>query len=156
MGRTLGVACKSGEILFAIAEDGRLIEDAPHEKLIASALLDETERLEGTLADITRVLHEVRPDVVRVMLPEQTYEDSYARIAPRVALETLVRLACVNAGITVETLPRITARSRLGIPSSGRLENHLRTGIRPSDEPVGRYWNSGRSLAAAAALADED
>jgi hypothetical protein len=152
MRRTLGVACRSGEILYAIAEEGEVIEDALHEKHVAAALLEESERLEGTLADVERLLHEVRPDTVRLLLPEQTYEDSYTRIAPRVTLETLVRLACVRCAIPIELLYRNSARARLGLPSSGNLERILKTNLKP----VGRYWNAGRSLAAAAALADID
>src|SRR3712207_410823 len=103
--RALGVVCKKDEILLAVADDGELV-DGEAEKLTAPALLEESERLQGMLEDIDRMLAEVRPDVVRVLLPEQTYDDSYARIAPRVALETLVRLAAVNAGISVEMLKR--------------------------------------------------
>ena len=84
-------------------------------------------------------------------MPEQTYKDSYARIAPRVTLETLVRLACVRAGIPVEMLHRASARSRLGVPRRGKLEDLVAT----VTDPVGKYWNAGRSLAAAAALAEE-
>jgi hypothetical protein len=100
--------------------------------------------------DIERVLAEVRPDQIRILMPEQTYKDSYARIAPRVTLETLVRLACVRAGLPVEMLHRASARSRLGLPRKGRLEDH----IPKVAEPIGKYWNAGRSLAAAAALAE--
>jgi hypothetical protein len=56
--------------------------------------------------EIGRVLVEVRPDDVGILMPEQTYKDSYKRIAPRVTLETLMRLACVRASIPVELLHR--------------------------------------------------
>jgi hypothetical protein len=150
MGRALGVVCSKDEVLLAIASDGSLMHDG-HEKLVTAAVLEETERLEAMQADIDRTLLEVRPDRVRILMPEQTYKDSYARIAPRVALETLVRLACVRAGIPVEMLHRASARSRLGVSRSGRLEDLL-AGV---TEPVGKYWKAGRGLAAAAALAEE-
>ena len=106
---------------------------------------------QGLLGDIGRVLTEVKPDAVRVLLPEQTYEDSYARIAPRAALETLVCLASLDAGVPVEMLRRISARSRLGMPKGGRFESHIPAIV---GEPVGKYWNAGRNLASAAALAE--
>lgn len=146
----LGVVCKMEEVLLAVARDGELVVDCP-EKLKASALLEKTERLQGMLEDLGRVLAEVKPDAVRVLLPEQTYKDSYARIAPRVALETLVCLAALNAGVPVEMLRRASARSRLGMPKKGKFEVHLAAAV---GEPVGKYWNAGRNLASAAALAD--
>jgi hypothetical protein len=150
MGRTLGVACSKDEVLLAVASEGSLEHDG-HEKLVTAAVLEETERLQAMQADIDRTLLEVRPDRVRILMPEQTYKDSYTRIAPRVALETLVRLGCVRAGIPVEMLHRTSARSRLGVARRGKLED-LVVGV---TKPVGKYWKAGRSLAAAAALAEE-
>jgi len=149
MGRALGVACKKEEIFLALAEDGELVVHA-HEKLKAPALLEETERLEGTLSDLGRALRELRPDIVRILRPEQTYEDSYARIAPRATLETLVRLACLDAKVPVELLHRNSARARLGLDGKGKFEANLAKTVKS----VGKYWNAGRNLAAAAALAD--
>lgn len=151
MSVALGVVCKKDQVLLAVARDGVLVPGGP-EKLKASALLEETERLQGLLGDIGRVLTEVKPDAVRVLLPEQTYEDSYARIAPRAALETLVCLASLDAGVPVEMLRRISARSRLGMPKGGKFESHIPATV---GEPVGKYWNAGRNLASAAALADD-
>ncbi|HEX5851631.1 MAG TPA: hypothetical protein VFY36_00935 [Solirubrobacteraceae bacterium] len=122
-----------------------------HEKLATAAVLEETERLQAMQSDIDRTLLEVRPNLVRILMPEQTYKDSYSRIAPRVALETLMQLACVRAGIPVEMLHRNTARSRLNLSRKGKLEDLMAS----VTEPVGKYWNAGRSLAAAAALAEE-
>jgi hypothetical protein len=134
-----------------VASDGALVADG-HEKLTTAAVLEETERLTAMQTDIERMLAEVRPDRIRILMPEQTYNDSYARIAPRVTLETLMRLACVRAGLPVEMLHRASARSRLGVPRKGRLEDHM-----PQvTEPVGKYWKAGRSLAAAAALAEDE
>jgi hypothetical protein len=148
MARDLGIVCSKDSILLALADDGQIIADR-HEKLAVAAILEENERLTAMEAEVGRVLSEVRPDAVRILLPEQTYKDSYARIAPRAALETVVRLACVKATIPVEMLHRASARSRLDMPRSGSIESHM-----PAiSEPIGKYWNAGRNLAAAAALA---
>jgi hypothetical protein len=146
----LGVTCSKEEVFLAVGSDGALVPDE-HEKLVTAMVLEETDRLQAMHDDVVRVLAEVRPDRVQILMPEQTYEASYARIAPRATLETLVRLACVRAGIPVEMLHRGSARSRLGVPRSGKLED-LISGV---TEPVGKYWKAGRSLAAAAALAEE-
>lgn len=150
MSVALGVNCKKDDVLLAVARDGELF-DGCTPNLKAPALLEETEGLQAMLDDITRVIAEVKPDVVRVLMPEPTYEDSYGRIAPRATLETLVRLAAQRAGVPVEMLNRNSARARLGMPKSGKFEGHIPTAV---GEPVGKYWNAGRNLAAAAALAE--
>jgi len=148
--RVLGVWCKKEEIMLAVAEDGEVV---PHsrEKMKGSGLLEANDRLEAVRRDVVRVLEEVNPDEVRILMPEQRYEASYPQMAPRVALETVVRLACSGAGISVEMLNRASARSRVGVSKTGRLEDHIREVV---SEPVGKYWNAGRNLAAIAAVAD--
>jgi hypothetical protein len=150
MGRALGVWCKNDEVMLALADNGALVEDS-HERLKAPALFEQTESLRAVLDDVGRVLMEVRPDVVRVLLPEQTYNGSYASLAPRAALETLVRLAAANADIELELLHRNSARARVGMPRRGRFEDHIPSVI---PEPIGRYWATGRRLAAVAAIAE--
>jgi hypothetical protein len=149
--RALGVWCKKEEVLFAVADDGRLVDD-DHRLLHASpALLEASEALQGTQDDVGRVIAEVAPDVVRILQPEQRYEGSYISLAPRVTLETLVRLAAVRAGVPVEMLHRATARARVGVPQKGKLETHVPK-VFPA--PVGKYWARGRQLAAIAAVAE--
>ncbi len=149
--RALGVWCKKAEVMLAVAEEGELVED-PHQRIQAAALLDATERLRAVQDDLTRVLAEIGPDQVRVLMPEQTYKGSYGQIAPRAALETVVRLTCVDAGVPVEMLHRSSARARLGMKRSGSVESHIPDVV---GEPVGKYWADGRRLAAVAALAAE-
>lgn len=150
MSRVLGVACAKEDVFIAVVSNGAVVADE-HEKLSTAMVLEASERLQAMHDDVVRMLTEVRPDQVRILMPEQTYKDSYTRIAPRAALETVVRLACVRAGIPVEMLHRASARSRLDLPRRGKLEDHMAD----VTEPVGKYWNGGRCLAAAAALAEE-
>jgi hypothetical protein len=148
----LGVNCKMDQVLLAVARDGEIV-DGLTEKLPAPALLEQTERLQAMLDDLAIVLAEVKPDAVRILMPEQTYDDLYGRIAPRVTLETLVRLACDRAEVPVEMLYRSSARARLGMPRGGKFAAHIPSTV---GAPVGKYWNAGRNLAAAAALADRN
>ena len=152
MSRVLGVLPKGGELLLAVADDGRILSDGC-ERLQAPALLEATERLQSMLSDLRRLLAELKPDLVRILMAEQTYSDTYARIAPKAALETLMRLAAASEGVPVEMLHRNSARSRLGMPKGGKFEANLPTALAT---PVGKYWNAGRRLAAAAALAGQD
>jgi hypothetical protein len=151
MARVLGVWCKKDAIMLAIADDGELVDD-PHQRLQAPALLERSERLRAILDDVKRVLAEVEPDEVRVLMPETRYEASYVQMAPRVTLETLVRIAALDAGAPVEMLNRATARARLDMPKKGPFDGHIPAVI---SVPVGNYWTAGRNLAAAAALAED-
>jgi hypothetical protein len=151
MGRALGVWCKNDEVMLALAENRTLLQDS-HERLKAPAMFEQTEGLRAVLDAMTRVLAEVRPDVVRVLLPEQTYRGSYTSLAPRATLETLVRLAAANAHVELELLHRSSARARVGMPRGGSFEGHIASVIL---EPVGKYWAAGRRLAAVAAIAEE-
>jgi hypothetical protein len=150
MGADLGVACANDTIYLAVAEGGSLLDDSP-ERLEIASILEETDALQAMLANFGRILTEVDPERVRILRPEQTYKDSYGRIAPRAALETVVRLACAAKGTPVEMLHRSSARARLGLPRGGTFTTRLSSTVAPS----GKYWNKGRNLAAAAALAVE-
>ena len=119
----------------------------------AAALLETTDRLRGVERDLRRILAEVGPNQVRVLMPEQTYKASYGQIAPRAALETVVRLSSAEAGVPVEMLHRNSARARLGMKKSGSLESHIPTVI---GEPVGKYWGeTDQDSQRMAALADD-
>jgi hypothetical protein len=110
-----------------------------------------SEQLVATLEDIRRTYAELRPDVIGLLKPEQSQrKHAYDQLAPRVALETLLRVAAVDASIDIEVLARPTVRARLGIPRSGELGSHVSSVIA---EPVGHYWNAGRDVAGLAALA---
>lgn len=151
MAQALGVCTKKGEILLAIADDGRLLDDRAHSRVQAPALLDETERTQGFLNDVGRVLAEVRPVAVRILQPETTWKASYADMAPRAALETLVRLACAQADVFAELVHPSTVRARLGLARSGSLDSHVNEVV---TTPLKPYWSQGRNLAALAALAE--
>lgn len=78
--RVLGVWCKKDEVMLAVSEDGHLVDD-PRQRVQAAALLEATERLRAVEDDMRRVLAEVQPDEVKVLMPEQTYKASYAQMA---------------------------------------------------------------------------
>src|SRR5206468_1568395 len=100
---------------------------------------------------VRHVLDEIGPDAVRILQPEQIYEASYSEFAPKIALETIVRLACADAGIPAEVLHRSSARSRSDLGLKGKLDDVIAANI----ASVGKYWNAGRKYAAVAALAKE-
>ena len=152
MARVLGVVSKKDQILVAIADDGLIIEDADHDRVEIARGSDEAGQLLAFNEDVQRLLAEVQPDRVRMLKPEGNHAAVYGEWAPKLALETIVRLCCAQAEIPVDVLARATARTRLNIDRRGNFEKHLPAAL---GEPVGRYWSQGRNVAAAAALAEE-
>ena len=144
----MGIERKKQEVYVAFAQDGALIDHEP-QRLQVPAVHEETARLRGFLVDFGHVLAETKPDAVRIAQPEQVYEAQYTELAPKAALETLVRLACDDAGVPVEVLHRSTARSRV-FGRQGKMDQLIDAAI----EPVGRDWNAGQKYAAVAALAE--
>ena len=150
MARSLGIECKKQEVYLAVVENDRLLAAEP-QRLEVSATQNESARLRGFVDSMSRVLAELQPDIVRILQPESTYTASYTELEPKIALMTLIRLACVDANIPVEVLHRATARKRVGFPRGGNMGALIDESI----EQVGEYWAAGRKYAAVAALAEE-
>jgi hypothetical protein len=150
--RSVGVTCTPHLAYLTLAIDGAVAE-TPVERVEVAAQYESSEELVSTLNEIKRALGQLQPDRIVLLMPEQgRHKRTYQELAPRVALETLVRVAAVQERIPIEVLPRPTVRSRLGIPRAGELASHVATVV---TEPVGRYWTAGRDVAALAALAGD-
>jgi hypothetical protein len=150
--KVAGVTCSTKTALFSLVESGQVV-DAPVERVEVGSLHEASEELEATLAEFGRTLAQMKPDLVVLLMPEQSrFKRTYQEIAPRVTLETLVRLAAVRAEIPIEVLPRPTVRARLKLSRKGDLASHVSERI---PNPVGKHWTAGRDVAALAALAGE-
>lgn len=149
--RVLGVSCSTSVAFLSLVNEGE-ITDAHVQRIEVGSLLEASEELEATLGELHRAFVQLRPELVVVLLPEQSPSNkrTYAEIAPRVALETLVRLAAVRTGVPVDLLSRPTVRARLQLPRKGDLASYTSEVI---STPVGKYWAAGRNVAALAALA---
>jgi hypothetical protein len=148
------VNCSSSYTFLALAEDGEVVPVEPERYAPPSG--EASARLNRFYEGFAEILSDIEPDEVGLILPESDprQRPSYASLEPRIAMETLVRLATVRAEprIGMQVLPRRRVRSRLGLSQSGKL-HLLATELLP--EPVGRYWKDKRDLAALAALAAE-
>jgi hypothetical protein len=154
MSRTLGVNCSSKHAFLALAEDGEIVAARPEQ--LEPPGTEESERLRGFYHAFRRVLADLRPDRVCLLLPESSprHRPTHAELTPRIAMETLVRLATVESedGVEIDVLARPTVRSRLGLGNKGKLVDLVPEAI---TEPVGHHWKNARDLAALAALAGE-
>jgi hypothetical protein len=133
---------------------GRRRIDAPVHRIEVAALSEASVELEATLDEVGRALSQIGPDLIVLVLPEQSprFKYTYNQIAPRVTLETLIRLAAVRADIPIEVMSRATVRSKLSLPRKGDLASDVPACVA---RPTGPYWNAGRNVAALAALAGE-
>jgi hypothetical protein len=128
------------------------IEESDIQQLEVGAQHEATEELLATRDDVRRIIRELKADKVVLLQPEerQPRKPGYQELMPRIALETVIRIAAVEDDVAVELLPRPTVRARLDLPRSGPLDSHVEIVI---EKPIGRYWNEGRGVAALAALA---
>lgn len=152
--KVLGVNCSTHCAFLAVAVDGEL-GDRHVEYIEAPTLADSSEELASVLEEIGRVINEVEADKVVLLKPEggPTPKKSHAAFVPRIALETIVRLAAVQTQTDIEVLPRPTLRSRLNLPPKGKLVEHVPLRI---PGKIGKNWSEERQLAALAALAGEE
>jgi hypothetical protein len=149
--RVLGINCTGTCAYLALGENSTIQPEPDRLQLPAG---EESESLVRLFQDAQALLREQAVDQVAILLPERggSFQPGYFVLAPRVAIETVIRLAAVTVGSPVTMLPRATVRAVLGCGRKGSLEKYLDTVI---PQPVGKYWNAGRGLAAMAALAAE-
>jgi hypothetical protein len=147
----LGVNCTTTRAFLVVADDG---EPKPGgvEFIEATALDKSSEQLAPVLAECCRVIRELDPDRIVLLKPESggRAKRTHAELVPRITLETLFRLAAVQADTPIEMVSRPTVRSRLGLPTKGPLAEHVPSCI---PQKVGSNWCEERQLAALAALA---
>lgn len=148
--RILGVQCTNRFAFLAVAEGSAVVMSGPP-RLAPAQSIDQDNGLWATLSTFGGALDEIGPDKVGLLLPGtgETTKQPHGFWAPRVELETLLRMAAAKRDIAVDRLSRAAVLSRLGLPRRGRFED-LVGGVVPR---VGPYWQDGRLCAAAAALA---
>jgi hypothetical protein len=150
----LGANCSTHCAFFAVAVDGEL-SDGHVEYIDAPNLAESSEELKSVLDELSRVIKEVKADKIVLLKPEggPIPKKTHAAFVPRIALETLVRLAAIETETEIEVLPRPTVRTRLELPAKGKLAEHVQLRI---PGKVGKNWGEERQLAALAALAADE
>lgn len=149
----LGVTCSAQAALLTGIEQ-RAVTEMPVYRIDVGSIAEASDALPSTLEEIGRTLSQLHPSLVVLLLPEQSNRHKYthSQLAPRITLETLIRLAAVQAQTPIDVLSRRAVRSRLGLPFSGDLAGHVAAKF---PEPSAPYWKAGRDVAALAALAGE-
>lgn len=158
MPRVLGVTCSGADAYLAVVDVDPVTGEDTYvavgpAKVSPVAAGDHGDSLVRTLAEWRRVLAEIAPDAVAVLLPESDgrTQKVHASWAPRCEAETLVGIAAGLARIPHDRIARGTVRSRLSL---GKLDAAAK--VEPAQ---GKYW-AQRALAfyaarALAAIAEE-
>lgn len=158
----LGVACTSSATYLANCLDGVVLEVPPY-RLIPPIGIEAGADLWAFMDSVTDALAKIRPDLVVLLLPEEQGPGgrkgrppgagpTHRSLTPRIAMETVVKMAVAKERIPCDVLARATVRSRLGLPLKGNLDLSVDRGDPPRGGP---YWGDGRGLAALAARAGE-
>lgn len=146
--RVLGINCNTSEAHLAVADDG-LVADGQPERLRPAAGIEAGDRLIEFIRDAHRAFAKISPDHIVLLLPEGRQPGaSYKGLMPRIAIETLLRVAAAQDELPLDLLTRQRVRANLQI-QKGPLDAHLAL----AGTPVGKYWTTGRGLAALAAVA---
>lgn len=149
--RVLGITSTNKDLYLAVADGGAILAGMPERLTIPNGMA-----LGGDLValrdEMRRRLREVSVDFVAVLAAESSRQAPHASWAPRMAAETIVRIAAADSGIASEVISRQKVRSLLGLPVKGKLDDHASTVV---PEAVGAYWLAGRNIAALVALAIE-
>ena len=152
--RVLGVQCSVNFAFLSVVENGVVIESGPPRLALAQST-DEDRALWDTLGTFGDALDEIRPDRVALLLPGtgEYAKQTHGAWAPRIELETLLRMAAAKRDLPVERIARATVLARFGLSpkEKGRFEDR----VRPLVPRQGRYWADGRLGASAAALVEE-
>ena len=149
--RIVGVHCSGGTAYFGLLDNDQLIEAPPVRLHLPAG--ESSERLHTFTQDLARSLRDAQVEGVALLRAEGQAPGrpvNAAGLARRTVIETLVRLAGVDAGLPVHVIERVTVRARLGLERTGRLDALVDAAL-PGMH--GRYWAEGRGLAALAARA---
>ena len=145
---TLGVHCSS-PTAFLAAADGDTVRPGPDRIDLRSGLSSE-DQLPAFVDDVRRAVRDSAPARV-VVLQAGQYEAGHSAWTNRIAMETLIRLVCVQDGVSCIYVSRQYVKGAFGLKGKGALDVLGKEEL----EPVGKYWNAGRMLAALAAAAAE-
>jgi hypothetical protein len=151
--RVLGVQCTAQFAFLTVVEEGQIVEREPA-RLAPAQCTDKDKALWETLDTFSMALDEISPGCVHLLLPGtgDMAKQTHQAMAPRVELETLLRMAAAKRDIPVRQVSRASVLNGFGLPRRGKFENV----VRPVVPEQGPYWMAGRLAAASAALTWED
>jgi hypothetical protein len=143
---TLGCSCTASAAHFALMNGDAYVDD-PLTRIQVAGILDRGERI-VELRDRVRVeLERIKPNAV-ALLGSISRPASYNVAAERATVETVVRLAAQELGLTCERLSPPTVLARLRLSRSGKFDVRARSFFAEEHPP---YWSERCKAALVAA-----
>jgi hypothetical protein len=149
--KVLGVNAVAGKLwLCLVSEDGALETEPACLELRTGAQAGYD--IESFRAECIHALKALSPNRVVILdLEAGGRVPKIADLRTRFTGEALLVSCAVDAGVLCVRLARATLRSRLGLPRTGGIADHV---TQVFAVPAGKYWTKKRDLAALAARAE--
>jgi hypothetical protein len=149
--RVLGVNATAGKLWLCLVDDNGPQETEPG-LLELRAGIQAGYAIKAFQDECNHMLTALSPDHIVILDMETGGRNlKIADMRSRFAAETLLAVCAADMGLTCVRLARATLRSRLAIPRTGALANHVDSIF---SAPVGTNWKKKRDLAALAAHAE--
>lgn len=149
--RVLGVNAAGGKLWLCIVDDDGASDTQPVSLELREGL-DAGYAIAAFRDECVHALTALSPDRVVILDMEPGGRvPKVADLRTRFTAETLLASCAVDARVTCVRITRATLRSRLGLPRTGGVADHV-TSI--FDTPAGKHWTKKRDLAALAARAE--
>src|SRR4051812_4322491 len=105
--RTLGISCTPRYAFLAVSDNGALEESDPERIAVANQHEISAELL-STRDDACRAIRQLKVQRIGLLLPEERprKKPSYSELMPRIALETVIRVAAVEEDVPIELMHR--------------------------------------------------
>ncbi len=150
--RVMGVHATASTLWLACADADGQAEIGSDYRVELPKALESGPALEGARDDISRII--ARYDVGRVWLLSAEYSSrfkyGYGELVDRITMETVVAFSAASRDVEFLRVARPTVRTRLGVPTGGKLHTHAESMVRRQDP----HWGPGkRDLAAMTARA---
>lgn len=143
----LGVNPAAGVLWLALVDDGRLV--ASVDRVEQPTGMPEGRAWREMLETLTDLLRDTRPHAVAILDPGAYKNLAWTPTRGRVAIETVLTMACDATSVDVERVAHATVKSRLGARPTDPALPGLLSALVPDGVPP--RW-SDRMKAAAAAV----
>ncbi len=145
----LGVSAAAGVLWLALVDDGALV--ASVDRVEQPTGMSEGRAWREMLETLTDLLRDTKPTTVAVLDPGTYKNLPWTPTRGRVAIETVLTMACDAADIALERVAHATVKVAVGARPTDAALSGLLAGLVPAGPPP--RWNERMKAAAAAVTA---
>lgn len=145
----LGVNPAAGVLWLALVDDGLLAESA--DRVEQPTGMPEGRAWREMLETLVELLQDTKPGSVAVLDPGKYKDLTWKPTRGRIALETVLTMACDQVGVKIENVAHATVKTAVGARPTDPALTGLLAGLVPDGPPP--RWNERIKAAAAAVTA---